>query len=654
MNKSLFMLLTGLYFFYHAGAQTDSSAKSLDEVIITANRFPQKQNTTGKVVNIIPRSVIEQSSGLGLGELLNRQAGLMLVGANNTLGTNQDIYMRGAATGNTLILVDGIPVYDASTINNTFDINHLPLDNIERIEILKGAQSTIYGSDAVAGVIHIITRKQETKPITAYGTIAAGSYDTYKAIAGIQGRIAQTQYQVQYHHLRSGGFSAAHDSSGKMDFDKDGYQQNTVSGSFLTRLSSKLDWKGNVQWNSYQSDLDAAAFLDEKDFTTDNSNLQAGTGFSYTAGKTNLQANYNFNRSFRSYLNDSMDVAGFSKFNSESYTGHSHFAELYGTYKVNDRLEFLAGTDLRWYNTDQSFLSISSFGPYETTLSADSAKINIYSAYASAFLNNGKGFFMEAGGRFNRHSRFGNNATFTLNPSFILREQWKFFANLSSAFKAPSLYQLYDASVGEINLMPEKSITGEAGLQYFSKSKKWDSRVVFFAREVKDGINYSFVDYKYFNNNSQKDKGLELEFNYRTKKWRFGQNYSYVTGEVNTTKYVYDPGSFSYVADGDTTYNNLFRRPKHSLNLNAGFQATERLFLSLSARFLGKRFEPRFMESPIELDPYQTMDLYAEYRFYKKNILFIDLKNIFNAEYFDVAGFNTRGRNFMVGVRIGF
>ena len=125
---------------------------------------------------------------MGLGELLNQQAGLKLAGANNTLGTNQDVYMRGAATGNTLILIDGIPINDASTIANTFDINHLPLDNIERIEILKGAQSTLYGSDAVAGVIHIITRKQSDKPVSVSGTIAGGSFNTYKVVGRSPGK----------------------------------------------------------------------------------------------------------------------------------------------------------------------------------------------------------------------------------------------------------------------------------------------------------------------------------------------------------------------------------------------------------------------------------------------------------------------------------
>ena len=166
MDKGISITLLALLLNIGAVAQKDTASLPLEEVVVTANRFPQKQNTTGKVVTVIDRPTIERSLGVGLVDLLNRQAGIAIAGANNNLGTNPDVYMRGSATGNVLILLDGVPMYDVSTIANTFDLNHIPLDNLERIEILKGAQSTPYGSDAVAGVIHLITRKDARKPLS--------------------------------------------------------------------------------------------------------------------------------------------------------------------------------------------------------------------------------------------------------------------------------------------------------------------------------------------------------------------------------------------------------------------------------------------------------------------------------------------------------
>ena len=112
---------------------------------------------------------------------------LLINGADNNLGTNQTVYLRGASAGNTLILMDGVPLYDASGISSEFDLNNFALDNIERIEILKGAQSTLYGSDAVAGVINIITKKSGKKPLNVNVDFSAGSYSTYKGAVSLSG-----------------------------------------------------------------------------------------------------------------------------------------------------------------------------------------------------------------------------------------------------------------------------------------------------------------------------------------------------------------------------------------------------------------------------------------------------------------------------------
>ena len=593
--------------------------------------------------------MLEKSTGRNMGEILNQYAGFTIIGANNNPGTNLDVYTRGASLGNTLILIDGTPIYDVSSISSAFDLNFITADMVERIEVLKGGQSTVYGSDAVAGVINIITKKAMDKAFHVNANAAAGSFGTYKLGAGINGSSKSIKYNLQYQYLTTNGLSSALDTTGKAGFDDDGLTQHNILGSVGGNFSDKLSWKLLGQVGLYKTDLDADAFMDDKDHSVTNKNCIAGGGLEYRLANTVIHGNYSLNITNRDYLDDSLSVGGFSKFSSSTFKGLSHFAELFANIKTSEKLSFIAGTDLRLQQTDQYYLSISDYGPYENKLSEDSAKINVYSAYGSAFFNSGKGFFMEAGGRWNNHSRYGNNFTYTLNPSFV-RGRWKIFANISSAFKAPTLYQLYDAMSGAPGLKPEKSTSYEGGFQYNAMEKSWQSRIVLFTRKLKDGIDYSLIDYRYFNNNSATDKGVELESQLKKGKWQINFNYTYVTGEVNTAKYKYDPSSYSYLPDGDTTYNYQFRRPAHSLNLSVGYQFTEKLFTSIHGRYSGDRFEPRYMEAPQKVDSYVVLDVYAEYRLSSKLRFFADLKNVTDNKYVDIPGFTTRPFNFLAGL----
>src|ERR1044071_6291835 len=158
MKKKIFVV-AAMIIRSHLFAQQDTTSKTLDEVVLTANKYPKKQSETGKVVTVITRERLERSSGRTLEEVLNTVVGTTIVGANNNYGNTVRTSIRGSSDGNVLILVDGIPVNDPSVNKNYFDLNFFLIDQVERIEILKGGQSTLYGSDAVAGVINIITRK---------------------------------------------------------------------------------------------------------------------------------------------------------------------------------------------------------------------------------------------------------------------------------------------------------------------------------------------------------------------------------------------------------------------------------------------------------------------------------------------------------------
>ena len=633
-----------------ATAQFDSSY-SLDEVVVTANRFSQKQINTGKVITVIKRKEIENSPFASIGELLGRQAGITIIGSNNSPGSNNDVYMRGAGTGNLLILIDGLPAYDVSSIRETFDINFIPLGEIERIEILKGGQSTLYGSDAVAGVVNIITRTTEVKKPSAQLHLQNGSYNSNSLDLSSSGKLGGLKYKLQYLRSASDGFSSAIDTTKQAGFDKDGFKQNFLMAQLGSASDEKWGWRTNVQWNRYTNGVDQTGYQDAKDFTAANENLMVSGGLTRRFTKATVHANISMNNSIRNYLDDSLSLNGFTRFIRNDYTGRSMIAEIYGNYQISDKLRLFAGFDQRWLNTDQYFLSVSDFGNYESKLNADSARIRLSSFTGSLVYNSKKGINVELGGRLNLHSRYGENATFTFNPSYVWNQKWKFAYNLSSAFKAPTLYQLYDGIAGVPSLRPETSITSELSVEFIG-AKHLIAQATLFQRKIKNGIDYDYSTYKYFNYGEQNARGIEMEVGYRNDNWHFNVNYTLMKSAVNTAKFAYDAGSFSYVNVGDTIYSQLYRVPASSLNASASWQVNKKLHLSIFQRVAGKRYEPIFDSAPVELKPYATTDLFGEYQIGKRIRVYGALKNMWNAQYQEVLGFATRGRNYLLGMRL--
>ena len=158
-------------------AFAQDSTSLLNEVVITANKYPTKSSATGKVIKVITREQLEKSGGKDLSQVLIEQAGIMISGANSNPGKDKSIYVRGAKVDYTLITIDGVPVYDPSGVGSNFDIRLLSVDQVDHVEVLMGSQSTLYGSDAMAGVINIITKKADTQKAVVSGNISYGSND---------------------------------------------------------------------------------------------------------------------------------------------------------------------------------------------------------------------------------------------------------------------------------------------------------------------------------------------------------------------------------------------------------------------------------------------------------------------------------------------
>jgi len=627
--KRNYFVVAALIFGSHLQAQTDTA--SLDEVILTANKFEQKQNQTGKVVTVITKEQLEKSNGKTVVQILNEQAGINIAGTYNTLGSVQSVYMRGASSGRTLITIDGIPVSDPSMINNEFDITLFSLNDIERIEICRGAQSTLYGSDAIAGVINFITIKKEIKnPFNLKLTAGLGNKNTVRNNIQLYGKAGKLTYTTRFGKLSTDGLSSATDQSGSGKFDKDGYDGNVINTAVQYQIIPSLQFRTFIQHSQYKAAIDAGIFTDDKDYTINNSNLAAGGGIIFKKGNLGITYNYHYGNLKRKYLNDSLHAPGFTKFERNEYDGRTNYHELYGNIKATKWLTILAGFDYRKGAMNQQYISLNGFGPF--SFEFKNKYLHQHSFYSSLLFNTLKSnLTVEMGLRFNKHSRYGSNATYTFNPSYSLSEHWRIFGSIAIAFKAPSVFQVFDQYSGNEDLKAEKSTNYEIGIQ--QKHAVISSRIVYFNRKIINGMDYNYVTYKYFNFVKQKVNGLEVEVTATpVKKLSMVINYTLLTGDEQTQ---------SRKSFNDTSYTHLLRRPKHTMNFTLGYQFMNRLYVSLSGKSVSSRYDVGgYMQEDFLLDNYFILNAYAEYQYRSNLKFFLDAQNLANKKFVDIRGYN--------------
>jgi len=336
---------------------------SLENVTVTANKYSTKTTETGKVVITISRQQLEKAGSRDLAQVITELGGVFINGYTSNAGKEKNIYVRGGKVDYTLITIDGIPVYDASGIGSNFDIRNLPIDNVERVEILKGSQSTLYGSDAIAGVINIITRKGGSKPFSISGTAHYGSYNTKRGNIGVNGTAKAFDYNIGYSHLSTKGFSEAQQPYNAVTkFDRDKYDQNALQANFGVQVAKNFRVQPFIRYSENSGALDNDAFVDELDFNYTTKNLQTGVRNSIGLGKGQANVLYQFNKTDRGYLDDSLQSRnGFYTYNQSAYKAAEHFAEAFVVYPFNS-IKFTAGADFRSSNTDYNALQVSPFG----------------------------------------------------------------------------------------------------------------------------------------------------------------------------------------------------------------------------------------------------------------------------------------------------
>ncbi len=609
-------------------AHAQQTSRALDTVVVTATRSPKKLSEIGRVVTIISADQINKSQGKSLPELLNTIPGITFSGAENAPGISSSVFLRGASTGNTLILIDGFPVNNSSGIDGSYDLNAFPLDQIDHIEILKGSGSTLYGSDAVAGVINIITKHPKEQGLKANVQASGGTYNTFNESAGLNGKINNTGIAINLSNTDSRGFPAATDTTGKAGFRNDDFHQRAVSVNLNQQVSQKFILNGNFQTTYNKGNLPYGAFTDDKNYTYDNTFLFGGLGGKLLLDKGSLNVNVSQN----DVRNDYNDLNS----SYEKNTGHITNAEALFNYSLAKFLDITSGASFKYSNTNQ-------YSTYDTIKSSE-AHNSIASVYTSLFLKSGI-FHMEVGGRYNHDSKYGSNFTYTINPSVLLADQFKIFGTIASAFKSPTLYQLF-SPYGNIGLKPETTTSYEAGFDWELIKNMLSFNTVFYKYNTKQVIYFkdesSFPYGVYENGSSQSDKGFESELKLNLDKFAASAYAAYVTGRLTD--------------ENGAVTNGLLRRPSNTYGANFSYQVIKTVSVGLNYKYTGDRgdtkFDPvTFAASTVTLKHYNLVDAHLQWQACPKLLVFGDFKNIFDAKYTDWLGYNTRGFNFMAGLK---
>lgn len=678
-----------------------SSAKHLAEVVVTGSRTEKRLEDVGRSVTVISSNDIKGSGANSVAEVLSMAEGIYITGTGQNFGANQSLFMRGANSNQSVILIDGIAVSDPTTPANALDLSELSLSEVDRIEIVRGSHSTLYGSSAIGGVVNIVTSGKQKQGLNINATGTAGSFGEGTSL--VSERIGMNYTckggfysSVDLSSMNMNGLDATIDTTtvAGMPRDKDGMNRFDYGGK-LGYKSNKVDIFISRKTIEKSSDIDDREFDDDDNYTLDFTRNLLSYGVSYrvdsgfvvslSGGKSSMRrVSHN-----DSSLTDNLGNYDQSYYRGE-YTGTSLANELQMQFSRKGYSVVLGG------GMNDQTMSQNIYGySYGFTWTSDLDTLDLSSRTNSFFLladlngslvsEKAKAFSLSLGARSNKNNTFGSSLTWQVNPMVKVSSTSSVYANFSTGYNAPSLYQLHSPdkeftssiSRGNVNLRPETSLTQEFGV-YQKLSSHTGVRIGFYNTEVNDVVEYvylwdkntpvsslTYLDYRgdtYLNLGKLTTQGVELEAHGAiSSKVTLAGNFSFMRGQMD-----FDPADIDTVkTEGNYVqlYNTgkfltdtlrakgLTRRPVMG-SVSLTYAPTEKVFFKAVVRSVSKRNDVYYDsalgpygalgKTPVEA--YTLFDLVSGAKFNNGLSALVRIENIMNTEYSEIRGFSSRGR----------
>ncbi len=598
-----------------SAAATEDYPEGPQTIVVTATRIPTPEYEVASSITVVTADDIAVGQIQTLPDLLKVVPGLNLVQSGGPGGLTS-VFMRGTNSNHTKVLVDGIDVSDPSSANGAFDFGQFLTEDIQQVEILRGPQSGLYGSDAIGGVINIITQSGNGPPRFDVG-VESGSFDTFNQTAGASGSIDQFHYAANLEHFHSGATP-------------------------VTPLDLLLPGERRID-DSYDN-LTASTKL--KFDVTDNFDL--GLVARYTDAHLHLTGENEDNYPF-----DFPDSAQSDNDDWQFYSrATAHLVVLDGAL---DQTLGLALSDLRsadlgpdaprsdlsgarfkadWagivrLDDDQKLVLGAEHERDEITLPISAATI-IDSGYAELQSVFGGVLFDTLSARFDDNDRFGGKATYRFAPAYLIKDTGtKLKLSVGTGFKAPTLTQLFQSFpvfdfYANPNLKPESSVGYDLGFEQALDGGSLRFGVTYFHNSIKNLIDDNADDTSYANVGRAVTDGIESFVGYQPIEaltLRLDYTYTQATDEIS--------------------HEELLRRPKHKGDLNATWAATRRLSFNASALAVGTWIDGNrdFSVPRLTAPGYATVNVAANYDLSGHWTLYGRIDNLFNRHYEEPVGF---------------
>lgn len=582
------------------------------QVVVTATRVEQSAAQTVAHATVIEREQIERAQTADLASLLAREAGLQL-SSNGGPGQTGSLFIRGAPSAQLLLLVDGVP-FTRQDASGSLGFEHLMLDNIERIEIVRGNVSAVYGSGAVGGVVQVFTRAGGGAP-SASAKVEGGSRGSARVAASLRGGSGDTRFALGVSGLRTAGFSAIDTSQvPAANPDRDGYRNASLTLSALHTLAPQHSIGVQVLLSDGQVDYDSA-FATPAD--TQSSRTRIGSLAIW--GEHQLARDWR-SRITLSHLQDRGRFVESGAFGfSSHYTTTTQMLNWLNTLQLSSTWRATAGLEHQRQNidTDDGF-----GGLYDKSRSTN--------ALFAGLTGNSGAHRLQANLRHDQIGGTGSKSSGYLGWGYELRPGFGLRASGSTAFNAPPLGYLHAPFFGNPQLRPENARSAELGLEYAQAAQRL--RATLFDSRVRDEFEYDFATNQFGNLARTRNRGLEV-----SAQGSNGNPFGDLEWRASLTSQ--DP------KDANTGAQRL-RRSKTLASLSL-VQSLAAWKLGADLRHVGARSDV----GGVALAAYSLLDLTAQRELSKSLVAFARIENAGDARYQTAAGYHQAPRGFFAGLR---